>query len=194
MTLGRSGFLGLGLAVLALTPAAATTYDVTEDVGSFVVTGTITTNGDIGVLNATDILSWSLTITDGKKVTLLNNSDSNLSLSGDDLTATKTNLVFDFDDTDRRTGGELEFTEKGASSPYIKLLSAYVDGSSDGVFEVFADDKKQQEECQNCDDGSIIALAQSPLPAALPLFAAGVGAVGLLIRRRKRNASAAEPA
>jgi hypothetical protein len=186
--------LGLGLAILALTPAAATTYDVSQDVGSFVITGTITTNGDIGVLNATDILSWSLTITQGPQKVVLNNADSTLSLSGDDLTATKTSLAFDFDDTDRRTAGDLEFTEKGASSPYIKLLSAYVDGSSDGVFEVFADDKKQQEEFQNCDDGSIIALAQSPLPAALPLFAAGLGGVGLLSRRRKRSASVSVPA
>jgi hypothetical protein len=35
------------------------------------------------------------------------------------------------------------------------------------------------------------ALSTTPLPAALPLFASGLGALGLLGRRRKRKASAA---
>ena len=35
---------------------------------------------------------------------------------------------------------------------------------------------------------------QTPLPAALPLFAGGVGLVGLLARRRKRNAAATSAA
>ena len=33
--------------------------------------------------------------------------------------------------------------------------------------------------------------ATTPLPAALPLFAGGLGLIGLLARRRKRKAAAA---
>jgi hypothetical protein len=34
-----------------------------------------------------------------------------------------------------------------------------------------------------------VSISQTPLPAALPLFAIGLGAVGLLARRRKRKAT-----
>ena len=40
------------------------------------------------------------------------------------------------------------------------------------------------------DDVSLTATSATPLPAALPLFATGLGALGLLGWRRKRNASA----
>ena len=36
----------------------------------------------------------------------------------------------------------------------------------------------------------VSAAAATPLPAALPLFAGGLGIIGLLARRRKRNANA----
>jgi hypothetical protein len=38
--------------------------------------------------------------------------------------------------------------------------------------------------------GVSVAAATTPLPSALPLFAAGLGVVGLLARRRKRKAAA----
>jgi hypothetical protein len=39
--------------------------------------------------------------------------------------------------------------------------------------------------------GSVVAVSAVPLPAALPLFASGLGALGLLGWRRKRKAQAA---
>jgi len=39
--------------------------------------------------------------------------------------------------------------------------------------------------------GSLVPLAATPIPAALPLFAGGLGLIGLLARRRKRLAVAA---
>ena len=40
-------------------------------------------------------------------------------------------------------------------------------------------------------DLTITPASETPLPAALPLFASGLGAMGLLARRRKRKAAAA---
>jgi hypothetical protein len=40
-------------------------------------------------------------------------------------------------------------------------------------------------------DSGTISVSATPLPAALPLFATGLGALGLLVWRRKRNGSAA---
>jgi hypothetical protein len=38
----------------------------------------------------------------------------------------------------------------------------------------------------------LIGTAETPLPATLPLFATGIGALGLLVRRRKRKAASVD--
>lgn len=43
-------------------------------------------------------------------------------------------------------------------------------------------------------DGPTVDVSATPLPAGLPLFASGLGLVGLLARRRKRNAAATSAA
>ena len=58
-----------------------------------------------------------------------------------------------------------------------------------------ADISGSQFYCQACNDYSVRGasgdIAATPLPAALPLFVTGLGALGLLGWRRKRKASAA---
>jgi len=69
-------------------------YAVNETVGSGTLTGSITTNGNIGGLGQDDIVAWNLTIT---SVITSNLTDSNSEFDVDGaLGATDTGIFFDF--------------------------------------------------------------------------------------------------
>jgi PEP-CTERM motif len=84
--------------LLATAEARATVYTLTG-VSSISVSGTITTDGNTGTLSQADITSWQLNQPDTTFVTSLNPSNSTVSLTGNALTATATQLLFDFSDT-----------------------------------------------------------------------------------------------
>ncbi|MGA7790657.1 MAG: VPLPA-CTERM sorting domain-containing protein, partial [Xanthobacteraceae bacterium] len=84
------------------------------------------------------------------------------------------------------------------------LLTADIPGSyylirtsnlavTDGVFDVgtFGTIDNTLNEGFNTEDTGVWTPSTTPLPAALPLFASGLGAIGLLGWRRKRKAQAA---
>jgi hypothetical protein len=79
---------------------AQTTYSIDLTVGSGSVMGTITTNGDTGVLTTSDIVNWDLAVNDGSPLTsLLGPSSGNNSfvfVYGNAFTATATQLLFNF--------------------------------------------------------------------------------------------------
>jgi len=96
------------------------TYDVNLPIGAggAGVVGTITTDGDIGVIGASDILAWNLTGTgnggvtfnfvNGNSVVEVGNYTDvfNPNAGTPDLTATANDIYFNFDGTD---GGYLGF-------------------------------------------------------------------------------------
>jgi hypothetical protein len=94
--------------LLGVSPAFAadTTYNVDEPVGVGSIVGQIETNGDTGVLSKADILNWSLIVTGNGASTSLVSGSSTVLLEGADLTATPTQLLFNFSGTD---GGYLGF-------------------------------------------------------------------------------------
>lgn len=67
------------------------------------IQGTITTDGTLGVLTAADITSWNLALTDNLNATndytLTTANSSLVELLGSALSATASNLVFDFSST-----------------------------------------------------------------------------------------------
>jgi hypothetical protein len=169
-------------------PATATTYAVNDSAGFETVVGTITTNGKLGVLTVSDIVDWNLTLPSPLTLTPANSA---VELSGDHLTATPTALLFDYTDA-FPADYKLYFYSTGG------VLQGWVTYATYGFnFQIGA-----------CDVGSICfggakefrsgvgviagtADGTTPLPAALPLFATGLGALGLLGWRRKRKAQAA---
>jgi hypothetical protein len=64
------------VALLGVSPAAATTYIVRDSVDGLAIFGTITISGPYGVVNLDQISSWNLTISNGSTSVRLTPSDS----------------------------------------------------------------------------------------------------------------------
>lgn len=109
-------------ALLSASASASIIYSVDRTVGSGSVSGTITTDGSLGVLTTESVIDWSLTLTDKAGSYLLNYGNSDffgVALSpfseGVGLTASRRNLLFDPVDD----GGFmwLQFLEIGGGGP-----------------------------------------------------------------------------
>lgn len=94
---------GLALAMFAAGAQASIIYNIDRTIGSGTVQGTITTDGTIGTLSAGNIESWSVTVTHPNLRSGSPHSMSAIGLRsdhirGDALTASLTQLTFDFSD------------------------------------------------------------------------------------------------
>jgi len=147
------------------------------------VDGTITTDGNFGVLTAANIVAWDLTITAPTVPAFflpftLTNANSTVSSFGSGLTATPVALLFNYD-----VQANLMFsTETPAfSQGFVHYVT--------GFFGVLLCPAPAQCDWQDTDSRSGIGIVGvvTPLPAALPLFVTGLGALGLLGWRRKRK-------
>jgi PEP-CTERM motif len=80
--------------------AGATVYDLVGTSG-ISVSGTITTDGDTGVLSASDITDWHInqTFDTIHFESFIDPTNSTVTLTGTTLTATSSQLLFDFSDT-----------------------------------------------------------------------------------------------
>jgi hypothetical protein len=101
----KTKFLGgvTGLALLCGAypcTAAVLTYEVSRTIGGSSVTGFIETDGTIGGLNTSNILNWNLMLNNGTNtfdlLGPLSGSNSVEQVVGADLSATATQLLFDF--------------------------------------------------------------------------------------------------
>ena len=183
--------------------AATVVYNIISPPNLFVsgtLSGTITTDGNTGVLSVSDIISWDIvqsadTVHFGST---LDPSNSMVSLTGTALTANATGLFFNFGATDNSllefftppgTGNNLQFCD--ATTPCLNQNSAQT--FSDIVYVFVAPGEGATSGSSPQVDTTEIAAATvgaTPLPAALPLFATGIGGLGLLGWRRKRKAQA----
>jgi hypothetical protein len=219
----KTKLLGLiGIILLGASPAAATTYDMipylttssyTSD--TLTVTGSITTDGATGVLTAADITAWSLTLLAGSGAPFtLSGSNSQYFVHGVDLTASSSGLFFNFGDSSTTPQpGYFAFQSPcfGCTSPPSTPF-AFIQWCSTGAEKSPTDcgdslsmgdpasgtgtlpDYKYFTVAEYGEQLQIAIVASTPLPAALPLFATGLGAMGLLGWRRKRKNAAARAA
>jgi hypothetical protein len=93
-------FTFLILSVAVVSNASPITYNVNRTVGIGSVTGSIQTNGTLGVLTAASITDWDLHLTDGTNTFELtgplSGNDSVVFLQGADVSATTTQLLYNF--------------------------------------------------------------------------------------------------
>jgi len=200
------------LTLLGMSQASANTVYFVHDgftegflpgFGEF-VDGTITTNGKLGVLSGADILAWNLLVSFGASPippVTLTESNSIVSFQGvsfpdpinpipanpdpSNLTATTAGLFWDWS----LHGAFLSFIlVQGNLTVSINYDSPH---NGNGRFYIL------EKDCVDCGvrpaaqerSGIQEIGAATPLPAALPLFATGLGALGLIGWKRERRSS-----
>jgi len=187
------------LAALGLSPANATTYNVVNQGGGILLSGTITTDGVLGTLSQSDITAWHInqnSVSGSGFPTSIDSASSTVSLTDGALSATGAGLVFNFAST---TSSKLIFrsNQMFGSTPAFQLTYCDVGAGCSAPFissvlvQLLVSSVQGSDTLNRANGTSPIATLATPLPAALPLFATGLGALGLLGWRRKRKAAAA---
>jgi hypothetical protein len=173
-----AGFLAL--VACGVTPASASTYtyDVSYDVNNVLVTGTIVTTCNNCNLQPADLISWSFTSSDGLNI------NSSQSGAFSTMFAWPSSPLF-------VVPSDIYYSPTASGDIYFYGTSANegntFDNTAGPAWGYFPDPR-------NVESGAtsfIVATVETPLPAALPLFATGLGGLGLLGWRRKRKAQAA---
>jgi len=171
--------------------ASATVYNVNIDVGPTNVSGTITTDGTTGTLSEANITAFALVLHENSITHQLFGVASSGSQPPFVLTAfsaTTTGLLWDFG----AAGQWLDFFAFDAAfalnnAHFVPLCSTgnnYCTSYGLAPNEVF----NTSPQSGVVQFASVVA--ETPLPAALPLFANGIGALGLLAWRRKKKSVA----
>jgi len=183
------------IALLGGTPAFAKTYDMAEITSGFAITGSIVTDGNFGVLTQADILSWNLTLNFfGVGVVHLIGPTSvplgQLAFQGSALTADNFGLFWNFNGTNIA----LQFQQFDLTNTIVGLI-AFGEGdltaeARDVLGQLHVSDIRPSSSSNLLFAIDPTAVDTTPLPAALPLFATGLGALGLLGWRRKRKQAA----
>ncbi len=184
------------LALAATGANASIIYDVDRtfyDDGTGMVTGTVTgfisTDGTMGVLSVTNIEDWSLTLSadnlNGGIPDTINKANGVTSLDGTAVTATETQLLFDFG----AEGDSLLFLA-GSSNNFWCLETRFCTGDGINFTEQIGlnDDGGKVAQYVQYPDDTILVFANAaviPVPSAVWLF--GSGLIGLIgFARRKR--------
>jgi len=96
----RFTILSVVFGAASLCNAATITYSVAQTVGVGSLTGFIQTDGTTGVLSTSNILDFDLLLNDGTAIVNDLHSNSVFEVIGSDLSATPTQLLFNFSGSD----------------------------------------------------------------------------------------------
>ncbi|MEO0484463.1 MAG: hypothetical protein AAF092_00980 [Pseudomonadota bacterium] len=182
---------GIGaIAALALifgTSVQATTYNLNLTPGTGSVAGYIQTDGTVGQLVGGNIMDWSLTITTNGGFETIDMANSAMSYFAGStaLSATSSQLIFDFSDP---TGDFLLFQGGTFSATFLCVQSSSSCGGGPPGFSI-----GRAAGGGNTDNEAVsgeVAFADAapvPLPAAGMSLVLGLAGLGALARRRRSS-------
>jgi hypothetical protein len=194
-------YLAVSLLLVGIvgTASASTAYNVNLQIGSTgTATGDIVTDGTVGNIGAANIIDWNLILNDGVSgaVNLLGPSSGNnsfVALNGLAVSATASALLFDFS-SPSAADAYLYFESNGLPVTFLCFGGGGAGGYSGNCASAQPGNVEAIEDQGGSIQSTLLSgtqpIATTPLPAALPLFATGLGALGLLGWRRKRKAAA----
>lgn len=202
-TLSVAAVIAVALGGATITPAAATTYAGTRHLGADgLVKLVLVTDDTVGFLTEDNVLDWTVTITNGiDSQTLfgpLSGDNSLLRLQGTALTASATQLLFDFEGE-----GHLLFATEFSPAVrgycidgqlFIPFRCGFenVGGAEHITFGLPNPDNIKVSANGLAVLGTAIggpAPAPAPEPAAWALMIAGFGLAGARLRRRRVTAA-----
>ena len=187
----RTRYLPVVLLIACATPlaashAASVTYKIDRTIGTGSVVGTIETDGTTGVLTAGNITGWALNLVSGADSYLLTKANSGVDVSGLDLSATASDLLFNYSGLDY---GHLLFQQTFYSgSHYYCDQATGTDVCSQGATvspQAYYDPSFQNVAMS----GEVViatAVSAVPLPSALPMLGSSLlGLAGVAIARKR---------
>ena len=174
----------LAVALMGAAPAQAITYIGNRTIGVGTAALSITTDDTLGILSGANIVDWTITVAKPGESALLNPGNSNLIFSSTALSATATQLLFDFDGS-----GGFAFATSGVGNSRPAYCISGASGvncnntaNTEGVFFTSGDIT------QTFDGVAVLGSVGGgvPEPASWALMIAGFGLVGSAMRRRAR--------
>ena len=172
---------GLLSASVLAAHASDITYNFNESIGSVTATGTLETDGTIGVISTSNIVAYDLTLSNGTDSFTIDSSVLGAEfVGGNNLTATATALFFNFNSTDAGL-----FIADGNN--YVCDVSGShttCSGSSASIEIYFDGHQYDSGVLSGVQQIGTVPTSATPEPSSLALLGTGVLALAGGIRRR----------
>jgi hypothetical protein len=186
--------LAAALALAATTQANAITYTSTRTVGTGTANLSITTDDTIGLLSTANITSFTITVANSFGSFTINEDNGEAQIVGSALSATATNLLFDF----TGEGGSYALFQAptiGSAQTFYCLEVTVCANNPNGETLLPDNNYNEHRSFANYSGQQVIASADGaavvPEPATWGMMLLGFGLVGAGMRRRNTEAATA---